>query len=412
MDDDAGRVDDGPQRGRAAVRSRREARPLLDAAAAAVVWPGRQEPRRVARGRDRSRPSARPPPRSASDDRLAAVVALERADASRWRSCSMEGMIAEVGHVRRLPARGGVRIPSPVIRRLRAAAAAFARPVFMNDTFHRRRRAAGRDILAPPARTDACSVPAARAVLAVRRPAGGADRRGTGRARSGPAGRAVRAGAPAVLGHGRRSRAFEGDGVRAGRSSLARASAEYREIGTGEQFRHRARFHPRGCRCAARPVGHRRRLRRVPRCSIDDRPVPYARELWLPLFWFLVRALTRRVATPCPNRPNSNATCSCSRPSSEGSRPSTTCSSPASCRGRRWETRAQVEALFRRYDRAYIQSYADRFRFHTLQSRFSTFVRAVGPRAARARGRAAGPVLEAGARDRGSPARDARAFSR
>jgi hypothetical protein len=22
---------------------------------------------------------------------------------------------------------------------------------------------------------------------------------------------------------------------------------------------------------------------------IDDRPVPYARELWLPLFWFLIR---------------------------------------------------------------------------------------------------------------------------
>ena len=22
---------------------------------------------------------------------------------------------------------------------------------------------------------------------------------------------------------------------------------------------------------------------------VDDRPVPYARELWLPLFWFLIR---------------------------------------------------------------------------------------------------------------------------
>jgi len=38
------------------------------------------------------------------------------------------------------------------------------------------------------------------------------------------------------------------------------------------------------------------------------------------------------------------------------------------------ETRAKVEALFRRYDRAYIQSYADRFRLNTLQGRFSAFV--------------------------------------
>jgi len=38
------------------------------------------------------------------------------------------------------------------------------------------------------------------------------------------------------------------------------------------------------------------------------------------------------------------------------------------------ETRAKVEALLRRYDRAYIQSYADRFRLNTLQGRFSAFV--------------------------------------
>ena len=37
------------------------------------------------------------------------------------------------------------------------------------------------------------------------------------------------------------------------------------------------------------------------------------------------------------------------------------------------ETRAKVEALLRRYDRAYIQSYADRFRLNTLQGRFSAF---------------------------------------
>src|SRR6266508_5472454 len=39
-----------------------------------------------------------------------------------------------------------------------------------------------------------------------------------------------------------------------------------------------------------------------------------------------------------------------------------------------WETRAQVEALVKQYDRAYIQNYGDRFRFTTLQSRFATFI--------------------------------------
>lgn len=39
-----------------------------------------------------------------------------------------------------------------------------------------------------------------------------------------------------------------------------------------------------------------------------------------------------------------------------------------------WETRARVEALVKRLDRSYIQNYGDRFRFSTLQSRFSAFV--------------------------------------
>jgi len=37
------------------------------------------------------------------------------------------------------------------------------------------------------------------------------------------------------------------------------------------------------------------------------------------------------------------------------------------------DARARVERLFRRYDRAYIQSYADRFRLSSLQARFSAF---------------------------------------
>jgi hypothetical protein len=65
----------------------------------------------------------------------------------------------------------------------------------------------------------------------------------------------------------------------------AKASAEYRETGEGAERRHRARFFS----------GDVLRLKDlfelvgpVPSVDvlIDDRPVPYARELWLPLLWF------------------------------------------------------------------------------------------------------------------------------
>jgi hypothetical protein len=39
-----------------------------------------------------------------------------------------------------------------------------------------------------------------------------------------------------------------------------------------------------------------------------------------------------------------------------------------------WETRSRVEALVKRYDRAHIQNFGDRFRFTTLQTRFATLV--------------------------------------
>ena len=39
-----------------------------------------------------------------------------------------------------------------------------------------------------------------------------------------------------------------------------------------------------------------------------------------------------------------------------------------------WETRSRVEAVVKRYDRAYIQNTGDRFRFSTLQSRFAAFI--------------------------------------
>src|SRR5690242_19246451 len=39
-----------------------------------------------------------------------------------------------------------------------------------------------------------------------------------------------------------------------------------------------------------------------------------------------------------------------------------------------WETRNRVQALVKKWDRAYIQSAMDRFQFDTLQRRFQTFV--------------------------------------
>jgi hypothetical protein len=68
---------------------------------------------------------------------------------------------------------------------------------------------------------------------------------------------------------------------------LARGSAEYREVGSGDQFRVRARFY-------AADVARMRDLFVIagshPGCEVlvDDRPVPFARELWLPLTWFLL----------------------------------------------------------------------------------------------------------------------------
>jgi len=68
---------------------------------------------------------------------------------------------------------------------------------------------------------------------------------------------------------------------------LSRGGAEYREVGQGQAFRSRARFLPsdaRRLRDLFEIVGP------VPGTEvlIDDRPLPFARELWLPLVWFLI----------------------------------------------------------------------------------------------------------------------------
>ena len=39
-----------------------------------------------------------------------------------------------------------------------------------------------------------------------------------------------------------------------------------------------------------------------------------------------------------------------------------------------WETRTRVDAIIKRLDRSYIQNYGDRFRFNTIQARFSAFI--------------------------------------
>jgi len=68
---------------------------------------------------------------------------------------------------------------------------------------------------------------------------------------------------------------------------LARGSAEFRETGSGDRHRYRARF------WSSDAATLRELFQIVGRYDttdvlIDDRSVPYARELWLPLVWFLI----------------------------------------------------------------------------------------------------------------------------
>jgi hypothetical protein len=68
---------------------------------------------------------------------------------------------------------------------------------------------------------------------------------------------------------------------------MARASAEFKEVGSGAARRYRARFwssDAAALRDLFMIVG------RAPETDVlvDDRPVPYARELWLPLVFLLI----------------------------------------------------------------------------------------------------------------------------
>jgi hypothetical protein len=81
---------------------------------------------------------------------------------------------------------------------------------------------------------------------------------------------------------------FEGENY-AHAVERARQSDEYGEFEVDGVRRHRARFYP-----GARPIDLRDLydlVGAVPDSEVlvDDRPVPYARELWLPLVWMLIR---------------------------------------------------------------------------------------------------------------------------
>ena len=71
--------------------------------------------------------------------------------------------------------------------------------------------------------------------------------------------------------------------------ALAERADEHVVFTTGEGERHRARFYP-----GSRPADLRDLYELVgalpeTEVLVDDRPVPYARELWLPLVWLLIR---------------------------------------------------------------------------------------------------------------------------
>ena len=77
---------------------------------------------------------------------------------------------------------------------------------------------------------------------------------------------------------------FEGDGPAI---EAARASAEYTTVGEGAQLRHRARYFP-GDALKLRDLFQLVSSQPGTEVLIDDKPIPYSRELWLPLIWFLL----------------------------------------------------------------------------------------------------------------------------
>jgi hypothetical protein len=69
--------------------------------------------------------------------------------------------------------------------------------------------------------------------------------------------------------------------------ALARESGDYRETGSGRELRHRAKYLTSD---AAKMRDLFQIVGTLDACDVlvDERPVPYARELWLPLVWLLI----------------------------------------------------------------------------------------------------------------------------
>lgn len=68
---------------------------------------------------------------------------------------------------------------------------------------------------------------------------------------------------------------------------LSRGAAEFREMGSGANRRYRVRFWSSDA-LRLKDVFEIVGPSDATEVLIDDRPVPYARELWLPLVWFLL----------------------------------------------------------------------------------------------------------------------------
>ena len=264
MDDDAGGVDHRPQRARGDRAPRRAAASTLDRVGHDIAVAGRRRLTSRQRGARGGRLAQR-----ASRRRQA--VSAPRARARRAAAAALDRREARGSSAIARPSCGCVAVQDTITtsRRSRGQRAV---SVMADDPVSRssrsRRPRAGRS--SASGRTSSC-----------RR----ADRRRARGARSRSARGAVRPARPAVLGHAgvpavRRRRATTR------RSRTAQASAEYREVGSGAARRHRARFFTgrRRARCAISTswsaTCHETEV------LIDDRPIPFARELWLPLVWF------------------------------------------------------------------------------------------------------------------------------
>jgi hypothetical protein len=81
---------------------------------------------------------------------------------------------------------------------------------------------------------------------------------------------------------------FEGEAF-ARALELARASDEYQEVSINGRMRYRARFFPGEAPLKVRDLYELIAEVLDVEVLIDDRPLPYARELWLPLVWCLIK---------------------------------------------------------------------------------------------------------------------------